>query len=579
MAGAQIEFLMTPFVDANGDPLEGGTVEFYIAGTSTSVDVYADKDLVTNLGNSVTLDSRGIKFCFADGDNFLKIIVKDSDDVTLYTYDGLSYRGGLTDANLYYLLDGSNALTGNMNVNGWDLNNTGDITVGTSKRLIVDHGGTYSPVGADMIVLQDPSAIYRMYTLSGALNIYKSGSKLAEITSSAFKSLVDFEITGSLTVSSGGSFGGDVAMAGNKLTGLTAGTVTGDSVEYDQLNSAISTGTIPIQSELDTTQTGAGLNTDGTYTPDPTADYISGATSLKNADSLLDDQVKANADELVSQDGRLDAIEALSGEDNPYNTNLSDVALEQGSTNWEQAIGSGDNTLPTSLGFNDKVSILYDLLVKNNIVAKSSIYICENDGTLQGGFTRNTSTNNYPVVVSNDSDVAFGIPSGKAMALSNESGAKITNLHTASITEALDAANKEYVDTYTPGNRKVFATSGIIGLNPTTWTDVCIFNIIGAGVPTIPYRFNIFFSFYLADNVPGIFVAQRKGDTPTWEMGGQAQTTANSSSTSVNLGGLELRALVTDDNNIKIQAKHSASTSLSAGLGTLTLDRLQDGIS
>lgn len=53
---------------------------------------------------------------------------------------------------------------------------------------------------------------------------------------------------------------------------------------------------VNVQSELDTTQTGAGLNADGTYTPDGTADYISTATSLKNADSLLDDQIKVNAD-------------------------------------------------------------------------------------------------------------------------------------------------------------------------------------------------------------------------------------------------------------------------------------------
>jgi hypothetical protein len=51
-----------------------------------------------------------------------------------------------------------------------------------------------------------------------------------------------------------------------------------------------------IQGELNTTQTGAGLNANGTYSPDAGADYISTATSLKNADSLLDDQIKVNTD-------------------------------------------------------------------------------------------------------------------------------------------------------------------------------------------------------------------------------------------------------------------------------------------
>jgi hypothetical protein len=60
-----------------------------------------------------------------------------------------------------------------------------------------------------------------------------------------------------------------------------------------------------VQSELDTTQAGAGLETDGTYVADGTADYISAATSLKNADSLLDDQIKVNADAIGVNAGNI----------------------------------------------------------------------------------------------------------------------------------------------------------------------------------------------------------------------------------------------------------------------------------
>jgi len=55
-----------------------------------------------------------------------------------------------------------------------------------------------------------------------------------------------------------------------------------------------------IQGELDVTQTGAGLNADGTYAANGTANYISGATSLSVADNLLDAQVKQNADDIAS---------------------------------------------------------------------------------------------------------------------------------------------------------------------------------------------------------------------------------------------------------------------------------------
>jgi hypothetical protein len=75
-----------------------------------------------------------------------------------------------------------------------------------------------------------------------------------------------------------------------------------------------------IELEIGTIESGAGLNSNGSYTPDPTATYISAATSLKNADSLLDDQVKVNADNIASNDtdignlqSELDATQAGAG--------------------------------------------------------------------------------------------------------------------------------------------------------------------------------------------------------------------------------------------------------------------------
>ena len=55
-----------------------------------------------------------------------------------------------------------------------------------------------------------------------------------------------------------------------------------------------------LQTELNTTQTGAGLGTDGTYTADPNANYISSASSLHDADSILDGQIKTNADGIAA---------------------------------------------------------------------------------------------------------------------------------------------------------------------------------------------------------------------------------------------------------------------------------------
>jgi hypothetical protein len=70
-----------------------------------------------------------------------------------------------------------------------------------------------------------------------------------------------------------------------------------------------------LHTELDNTQVGAGLGTGGSYTADGTADYISAATSLKNADSLLDDQLKTVTDGLASEvSNRTSAVSALQTE-------------------------------------------------------------------------------------------------------------------------------------------------------------------------------------------------------------------------------------------------------------------------
>ena len=67
------------------------------------------------------------------------------------------------------------------------------------------------------------------------------------------------------------------------------------------------------QTEINAIETGAGLNSNGTYTPDAGADYISAASSLKNADSLLDDQVKINADAISAAQTEINAIETGAG--------------------------------------------------------------------------------------------------------------------------------------------------------------------------------------------------------------------------------------------------------------------------
>lgn len=87
-----------------------------------------------------------------------------------------------------------------------------------------------------------------------------------------------------------------IKLDGSSLSLSNSGIRIAASVLNDIANAG--TDVTNLQSELDTTQTGAGLATDGTYSANSSANYIASATSLVNADNLLDAQVKQNSDDI-----------------------------------------------------------------------------------------------------------------------------------------------------------------------------------------------------------------------------------------------------------------------------------------
>jgi len=74
------------------------------------------------------------------------------------------------------------------------------------------------------------------------------------------------------------------------------------------------TGISGVQTELDATQHGAGLDLDGSYVADSARNYISGATSLKSADALLDSALASETTARTAADtalsGRIATLEA-----------------------------------------------------------------------------------------------------------------------------------------------------------------------------------------------------------------------------------------------------------------------------
>lgn len=102
---------------------------------------------------------------------------------------------------------------------------------------------------------------------------------------------------------------------------FTATDVSAALVEAKALATTANTAAGAAQTELDATQVGAGLGTGGAYTADNTTNYITTATSLANADKLLDAQLKTVTDEianlgsgsLTGLQAELDATEASVG--------------------------------------------------------------------------------------------------------------------------------------------------------------------------------------------------------------------------------------------------------------------------
>jgi len=74
--------------DANGDPLSGGKLHTYEAGTSTNKATYSDPALSSANANPVILDSRGEADVYGSG--LYKLVLKDSDDVTIWTVDNVT---------------------------------------------------------------------------------------------------------------------------------------------------------------------------------------------------------------------------------------------------------------------------------------------------------------------------------------------------------------------------------------------------------------------------------------------------------------------------------------------------------
>lgn len=109
VAGAAAQFF-----DDSGNPLSGGKVYIYNAGTTTPATSYTARNGLTPNSNPIVLDAAGRTPAeiWLTGGNLYKYIVKTSADALIGTYDNLPAVNDPTTINSLITVTGTNTLTG-----------------------------------------------------------------------------------------------------------------------------------------------------------------------------------------------------------------------------------------------------------------------------------------------------------------------------------------------------------------------------------------------------------------------------------------------------------------------------------
>jgi hypothetical protein len=176
--------------DANGDPLAGGKVYTYAAGTTTPLATYTDAGGGTPNTNPVILDANGEASVWINAGSEYKFVVKSSADVTLKTVDNISDQGALIAARL---ADSSNAAYGDALVAVKSVLTGGTARTQHAKNAdivsIKDFGAVMDGVtddttaiqaafdsGASMVYIPNGTAIASTLTITATIAVFGAGT-------------------------------------------------------------------------------------------------------------------------------------------------------------------------------------------------------------------------------------------------------------------------------------------------------------------------------------------------------------------------------------------------------------------
>jgi hypothetical protein len=206
-----------------------------------------------------------------------------------------------------------------------DADNKLDARVKTNADAIADNTSDIAALsgGQGLTGIQtEVDAIETGVGLDGAgAYVAPNGSNYIDNSTSVMDALD--KLDSALKVVSNDDSGDDAAIQGLDIRLTTAeGEIETLQTDVTDLQTSAS----DIQSELGDTQTGAGLDADGGYTANAGSNYLTAATSLKDADTELDAQIKVNADAIAlkASQADLDTAEA------DIATNAGDIATNAG---------------------------------------------------------------------------------------------------------------------------------------------------------------------------------------------------------------------------------------------------------
>ena len=157
----QIDFLVNGFHDSSGNPLSGGKVYCYSAGTTVGKNVWSDKNKTNVLANGalspITLDTIG-RYGNAYGDGWYKFVVTTSAGAAYKTYDNI-YIGN-RDGSQYDVSDYADlgAVVTAMASNNTTLLINTEVLVGTNTSIadtttvVISKAGKFTKSGGNLTI-------------------------------------------------------------------------------------------------------------------------------------------------------------------------------------------------------------------------------------------------------------------------------------------------------------------------------------------------------------------------------------------------------------------------------------------